>query len=172
MKKKRYNFNGKVWEKSIPEMDKDGNESLIWKPIPITNVPLSVLLEEYEDLILELSEKEIELEKVKTEYAEKEFSIKYLEDIDFKKLYGKANDDTRKHHVQMVCSDLLQRKQGLELSVDFLKRYVGLLKTSVSVRKHQGPICNITSPIIDVGAGVRNDSREIIKKAFEGYHEK
>ena len=90
---------------------------------------------EWDKLIRELSEKEIELIKVKEEYRQKEFNILFVEDIDFKALYGKANDKTRAYHVKVECKDLLDKKHDLELSIDCLKRYTVFLKEVIRSRK-------------------------------------
>lgn len=83
---------------------------------------------EYENLLNTLTQKQEELIKVKEEFTEREFNIKYIEDIDFKKLYGKANEDIRRHHVQVTLKDLYDKKQSLELEVEHLKRRVSFLK--------------------------------------------
>lgn len=93
---------------------------------------------EYENLLNTLTQKQIDLITVKEEFIEREFNIKYIEDIDFKKLYGKANEDIRKHHVQVTLKDLYDKKQSLELEVEHLKRRVSFLKAVMYLRAFQG----------------------------------
>lgn len=141
-----------------------------WVNCSITNVPIPILIDEYENLTWELTSKEVELSQVKEEYAEKEFQIKYVEDIDFKELYGKANDDVRKHHVKVVCSDLLKSKTDLELSVDFLKREIALLKTVIGFRTHQGPMIDVKIPNINRGRISYDDCKKQVEKAVKDTH--
>lgn len=141
-----------------------------WVDCSITNVPIPILIDEYENLTWELTSKEVELSQVKEEYAEKEFQIKYVEDIDFKELYGKANDDVRKHHVKVVCSDLLKSKTDLELSVDFLKREIALLKTVIGFRTHQGPMIDVKIPNINRGRISYDDCKKQVEKAVKDAH--
>lgn len=67
-----------------------------WIAIPAADVPLDDLLLCYEDLIIELSQKETEHIEVKEDYDSKEFEIVYMSDIDFKKLYGSTAEKVRK----------------------------------------------------------------------------
>lgn len=141
-----------------------------WEDCPITNVPVSVLVDEWQKLIYELSIKEEELMKVKVEYAEKEFQIKYVEGIDFKKLYGKANDDTRNHHIKLVCKDLLDKKHDLELSVDFLKREISLLKQVVKLKQVLFPPLSFPTPKVYFNGSEDDLNKEVrasAEKAFK-----
>ena len=128
MEIKDFEFDGKVWRKSIPVMDKDGNEGVEWNIVPITEVPLSCLLIEYEDIVLRLAEMSMELGIVKEEYSVKEFDIVFKSDIDFKALYGSTSEKVRKQHAKECLKELSDKKASLELSVEFLKQYIGLLK--------------------------------------------
>ena len=56
-----FEFSGKCWKQGIPVIDNDGNESVEWQVVPITSVPIEYLLVEYEDLVVELSDKQMEL---------------------------------------------------------------------------------------------------------------
>ena len=124
-----FDFDGRVWRRSEPVMDKDGNEGLEWVEVPITEVPQKELLETYEDLVLELSDKEVELSKVKEEYNRKEFDIVFKStDIDFKGLYGSASEKTRRQHAKEVLSELDGKKSDLKLSVAFIQNYIPLLR--------------------------------------------
>ena len=148
----------------------DGEPCFEWVDCPITNVPVSVLCDEWEKLIRELSRKEVALQHVKKEFAEKEFQIKYIEDIDFKGLYGKANDDTRNHHVKLVCKELLERKNGLELSVDYLKREINLLKSVVNSHERISSIAHLPEPKITFNGDIATNKKQLIK-ALAGLQE-
>lgn len=89
---------------------------------------------EWVNLIRELSRKEVELLKLNNEFKEKEFKIKYVDDIDFKELYGRANDDTRDFHVKTTLSELIDKKNELELSIDYLKRRISFLRQLVTTK--------------------------------------
>ena len=91
-------------------------------------------LTEWSRLVTELSAKEIKLEKVKKEYVKKEFKIKYVDDSDFKELYGRANDDTRNYHVEVTLQDLISEKESLEFSVNYLKRRISFLKQLIHTK--------------------------------------
>ena len=78
--------------------------------------------------------KEAELNNVKHLYEEQEFSILYGSNIDFKKLYGAANDKTRKHHVQVELADLIEQKEELEIEVNYLKRRSNFLRGLVEAK--------------------------------------
>ena len=129
-----YDYNDGKWMRAFEGFDRNGDTCMEWRYIPITDVPTEVLLKEYEDIIFELSEKEIELCKVKEEYTVKEFDIVFKSDIDFKSLYGSTSEKVRKQHAKEVLSELSDRKASLELSVEFLKSYIGLLKEVIRSR--------------------------------------
>lgn len=97
-------------------------------PIPIWVLSDAEVIDEWNKAILELSQKEEKLIHVKQDYSQKEFDIKYVEDIDFKELYGRANDDTRNQHVKITLKKLIDEKNELELRIDYLKRRISFLK--------------------------------------------
>ena len=86
------------------------------------------LLERWEDYINELSEYEVEYCKLKEEYTQKEFEIVYLSDINFKELYGSTSEKVRKQHASTVLKPLKTKLTGLELSIDYLKRYIVFIR--------------------------------------------
>ena len=124
--KEKYTFNGRYWEQSIPLMDKDGNESLDWQVVPITVVPVIVLLQVYEDMIVELSDKEVELYSLKEAYLIAERKI--IEETNFKELYGANNQKVRDQHVKAELQDLVDKKASLQFSIDFIRNYIPLLR--------------------------------------------
>lgn len=167
-----YRFTDGKWKKyvNVNRFSDDAPEKFEWKECPVVNVPVGVLIDEWQALISELSIKEEELMKVKAEYAEREFQIKYVEAIDFKELYGRANDDTRNHHVGVVCKDLLDKKQDLELSIDFLKREISLLKQVVGFKRSSTPV--VTYPAPNVSFNPTDENLRMIRKRVEKAAEK
>ena len=105
--------------------------------MPVSLQSTEEIVKQYEHYIIELSSKEVELIQVKEEYNEKEFQIKYVDDINFKELYGRANDDTRNYHVTITLKELLDKKQDLEISIDYLKRRISFLKTVLYLRMEE-----------------------------------
>ena len=99
-----------------------------WLPIPAADVHLDALLLCYEDLIIELSRKETEYLKLKEDYDGKEFEIVFMSDIDFKELYGSTSEKVRKQHASVELKPLKDELQGLELSIDYLKRYIVFIR--------------------------------------------
>ena len=89
---------------------------------------------EWGNIISTLATKEEELNNIKTAYEEQEFSILYGSDINFKKLYGAANDKTRGHHVKVELADLIEQKQELEIEVNYLKRRANFLRGLVEAK--------------------------------------
>jgi len=124
--KEKYTFNGRYWEQSIPVMDKDGNERLEWYVVPVRNVPVNVLLDVYEDMVVELSDKEVELFNLKEAYLIAERKI--IEETDFKELYGANNQKVRDQHVKAELQDMVDRKASLQFSIDFIRNYIPLLR--------------------------------------------
>lgn len=107
---------------------KQYNDEHGWLPIPAADVPLDDLLLCYEDLIIELSQKETEYLKLKEDYDSKEFEIVYMSDIDFKELYGSTAEKVRKQHAIKELKPLKDKLNGLELSINYLKRYLVFIR--------------------------------------------
>ena len=89
---------------------------------------------EWYNIISELSQKEENYYLKKAEYDRKEFDIVYVQDIDYKKLYGSTAEKVRKQHAKTVLKDLDKEVKGLELSIDYLKRRLTYLKGLVTVK--------------------------------------
>ena len=117
------------WEQSTSVMDKNGDEKLEWVPVDVTAVPVGWLLREYEDLVFELSEKEVELVNLKEVYLIAEAKI--VNETNFKELYGANNQKVRDQHVKTELSDMVQQKQGLTFSIDFIRNYIPLLRECI-----------------------------------------
>ena len=156
------------WKKCVNfnRTEDDAAEKWVWIDCSSLEVPVNVLVDEYEKLIWELTRKEIRLTEVETELADKEFNIKYVEDIDFKELYGKANDDVRKHHVKLVLADLIKQKTDLELSVSFLKREISFLKKVIGIRSANVPSISNVPVHIDF-EGDAEEAKRIFRQAVK-----
>ena len=125
--------NGK-WFESHRGYDNDGEPFDEWIEVPMSRVSTIDLLDEWEALVNELSEKSLELTECKDEYAQKEFKIVFQSDIPFKEMYGSASEKTRKQHAKGELSDLNGQITGLEVSVDYLKHRIELLKYVVKTK--------------------------------------
>lgn len=109
------------------------NGKTIWCGCVITDVPVEKLLITWENLVAELSIKEIALCKLKEEYDKKEFDIVYNSDIDFKALYGSTSEKVRKQHAKDMLIDLSKEIDSLELSIKWIKNYIPLIRHCLSL---------------------------------------
>ena len=92
-------------------------------------------LEEWDNLVLELSRKEEELQKLNDEYSGKEFEIVYLSDIDFKALYGSTAEKVRKQHASTELKSLKDKIDSLELSINYITRRLVFLREVVQCKR-------------------------------------
>ena len=92
-------------------------------------------LEEWTRMITELSDKEVELKKLKDEYATKEFDIVFMSDIDFKSLYGSTSEKVRKQHASNELKALKCRIDDLEFCVNYLTRRIVFLKELIRTKR-------------------------------------
>ncbi len=92
-------------------------------------------LNKWTELITELSDKEVELISLKEEYAQKEFEIVFMRDIDFKGLYGSTAEKVRKQHASNELKPLKDKINDLELSIDYLKRRITFLKDLIRTKR-------------------------------------
>ena len=90
------------------------------------SLPLEDLLCEWEDLIEELSEKEIALTHLRVKIFDKEQII--INETDFKEVYGKNNADVRKKHLLSLMRRDYELRDTLELSIAYLKRRSSFLR--------------------------------------------
>ena len=102
------------------------------KKVRSIELPLTDLLCEWEDLIEELSEKEIELTYLKQKIFEKEQIV--INETDFKAVYGKNNADVRKQHFNKFLKDEYAIRNHLEVSIDYLKRRISFLKQLIHTK--------------------------------------
>lgn len=89
---------------------------------------------EWYNIINELSQKEEQLYYKKAEYNRREFEIVFIDDIDFKAIYGSTSEKVRKQHAKNVLKELDNELKSLELSIDYLKRRLTYLKGLVTVK--------------------------------------
>ena len=93
----------------------------------------SDLLTEWEDLIHELSDKEIALFQWKECYNIKSEEI--IKETDFKELYGKNNEGIRKQHVRNELTDWYDTIKELEFSINYIERRLMFLKELIRTKR-------------------------------------
>lgn len=120
----------------------------------ITDVPVDVLVNEWENLITELSDKEARLTELKELQTGKEFDIVYKSDIDFKSLYGSTSEKVRKQHANDVLAELNDEINNLELSINWIKRYIPLIKEAVQVKKDEWEMHRLQQTIHSVQSNI------------------
>lgn len=113
-----------------------------WCGCVITDVPVEKLLISWEFLVAELSLKEIALSNKKEEYDKKEFDIVYNSDIDFKALYGSTSEKVRKHHAKNELRELDDKINSLELSINWIKNYMQLIKEVIRSKNSTNACCS------------------------------
>ena len=96
------------------------------------NVDVLVLLSEWEDLVDELSEKEIALYQWKECYQIKADEI--IANTDFKALYGANNQKVRDNHVKTELSDWYSIIKELEFSIDWIARRISFLRELIRTK--------------------------------------
>lgn len=88
---------------------------------------------EWEKIVKEVSDKEVELINLKEVYSEKEQEI--LLNTDFKELYGKNNDSIRKNHIKKTLQAMTDAKNDLEISISYLKRRIEFIKSLMNMQR-------------------------------------
>lgn len=81
---------------------------------------------EWENLIDELSRKEVEYYMLKETYNT--LSEDIIATTDFKELYGKNNETVRKNHVKHELADIVKDLKTYEFSINYLTRRISFLK--------------------------------------------
>ena len=90
-------------------------------------------LREWEELVNELSEKEIALFKWKEVYEIRAMEIE--NNTDFKELYGKNNEKVRKEHVKNELADWHYIIKDLEFSISYISRRISFLRELVKCKR-------------------------------------
>lgn len=88
--------------------------------------------QEWENLIIELSDKEVDYYNLKEKYNG--LSENIIASTDFKELYGKNNETVRKNHVKNELSDIVSELKTLEFSIDYIKRRISFLKQLIHTK--------------------------------------
>ena len=104
-----------------------------WRIVMITDVPVDVLLKEWHFLVHELSDKEVELLKLKEYIQSESFHIETT--FDFKEAYGKNNADVRKQHIRMELDEVFNKVRDLELGINWIKQYIPLLREVIRTKR-------------------------------------
>jgi len=128
-----FDFTGKNWVQYTPVIDKNGDEEIKEVPVKVTDVPVERLLIEWEDLVFELSDKEVELLKLKEYIQSESFHIETT--FDFKEAYGKNNADVRKQHIRMELDEVFNKVRDLELGINWIKQYIPLLREVIRTKR-------------------------------------
>ena len=117
-------------EEEIAEIMENGNvgEIMVQYGDDITDY-----LSEWENLIEELSVKEVLLYKKKEAYQV--MSDKIISETDFKALYGKNNAEVRKTHVKNELMTEHETIKALEFSVDWIGRRISFLRELIRVKR-------------------------------------
>ena len=88
---------------------------------------------EWEDLIEELSEKEIDYYYTKRSYQA--LSDKIIAETDFKALYGANNQKVRDNHVRNELSDWYDIIKDLEFSIAYIERRISFLRELIKCKR-------------------------------------
>jgi len=116
---------------TIPKVDDEDNKE--WVIVSVVSVPVDVLLTVWEGLVRELSDKEVELYKLKEAYLIAESNI--VNETDFKALYGANNQKVRDNHVKAELSDMVSTMKALEFGINWIRSYIPLLKEVIRVKQ-------------------------------------
>ena len=93
---------------------------------------IQIITTEWEDLLEELSQKEVEKYMLEESYQIQSEEI--IAKTDFKELYGKNNDTVRKNHVKKELSTLHEQIKTLEFSINYVQRRISFLKAMTYVK--------------------------------------
>lgn len=92
-----------------------------------------VLLNEWENLISELSNKEVLLYRKKEAYQVRSDEI--IAETNFKELYGANNQKVRDNHVKTVLATDWETIKALEFSIDWIVRRISFLRELVRTKR-------------------------------------
>lgn len=90
-------------------------------------------LREWEELVDELSEKEVALFKWKEVYEIRAMEIE--NNTDFKELYGKNNEKVRREHIKNELADWHYIIKDLEFSIAWITRRISFLRELVKCKR-------------------------------------
>ena len=89
-------------------------------------------LNEWSNLVTELSLKEVDYIKIKDRIFDKQQWME--ENTNFKEMYGKNNADVRKAHFKKFLKDEYAIRNHLEVSIDYCKRRISFLKQLIHTK--------------------------------------
>ena len=115
-----------VWKQTKTVPNREGEEVTVLETVHIMDVPVGELICKWEDLVNELSDKEVELYQLKEAYLIAEQKI--INEVDFKELYGKNNEKVRTNHVKNELADMVSDMKALEFGIGWIRSYIPLLK--------------------------------------------
>ena len=90
-------------------------------------------LREWEELVDELSEKEVALFKWKEVYEIRAMEIE--NNTNFKELYGKNNEKVRREHIKNELADWHYIIKDLEFSIAWITRRISFLRELVKCKR-------------------------------------
>lgn len=90
-------------------------------------------MREWDELIHELSDKEVALFKWKEIYEVKANEI--IEHTDFKELYGANNQKVRDNHVRNELTDWYDIIKDLEFSIAYIERRISFLRELIKCKR-------------------------------------
>lgn len=132
-----YELRNNKWYMVVHNIDyANGNDAEVEFECNICDVPVGTLLNTWEGIVIELSEKERGLYGLKEEIFNKEQEI--IRNTDFQKIYNKNNKDVRKEHLDKMLADEYAAKKNLEFRIDFIKQYIPLLREVVKYKIIEG----------------------------------
>ena len=105
------------------------NTTIIMESVKVTND----YLKEWENLINELSEKELALIEWKQIYEIKAQTIE--DETDFKAIYGRNNADIRKLHIKQELKEWDNNIVDLEISIAWITRRISFLRELVKCKR-------------------------------------
>lgn len=128
---------GNEWFNVVESFNPEtGDKHTVKNKKGIVDVPVAVLLDKWEELVIELDYKVRRLYECKEEYLVKERKI--IENTDFKEIYGANNQKVRDQHVKGELSKLVDLMKDLEFRIEFIKGYVSLLREVIRAKQNIG----------------------------------
>ena len=126
---------GNEWFNVVESFNPEtGDKHTVKNKQGIVDVPVAVLLDKWEELVIELDC------KVRRLYECIPVSLEDLDEdnTDFKEIYGANNQKVRDNHVKSELSELVDLMKDLEFRIDFIKGYVSLLREVIRAKQNIG----------------------------------
>ena len=133
----RFELVDRKWYKLVESFNPEtGNKHTAKIECSIVDVPVSVLLDTWEELVLDLDATSKTLTELKEQYNQEKFKIVFMSDINFKELYNSTAEKVREQHAKKELKDLDDKITGFELYVDWVKQYIPLLKEVIHAKQY------------------------------------